>query len=346
MRRLFANDAFKLLLFAAGTFLLAAALVPLIYNLGKFLGEITEENSINSFIDWIGKEARRADFARFFNRALYLSALILLPFLFLSLKAKRDDRPRRGPWSFALPGRSVAPVRGQALKRGEHPILHFTGGFLLASLLLFLAGYLLLQLGIYEGEEEDQLGKLLRKSLTTGLIVAVIEEWLFRGILLGIFLRSLRPSLAILCLSLLFAALHFMKPPDGLDVTDPESLWAGFEFLGLIASRFLSPLSFFNEFITLLVVGLILGWTRYRTAALWLPIGLHAGWVFALQTFEGITQRTETAAGWKNIMVGENLTQGLFPLAALGLTALLLYVAFRSPTGSSSLEDESDSPSA
>ncbi|MEM9080657.1 MAG: CPBP family intramembrane glutamic endopeptidase [Verrucomicrobiota bacterium] len=330
MSRLFTNDAFKLCLFAAFAFLLAALLTPVIYNIGQFLAEITANKSINPLIDYLGKHARKADFARYFNRSLYLATLILLPLLLLSLDARKNGFFRNGPWSFALPARSVASQLGQPLRQPKHRTLHLLGGFFLAAGLLLLTGFLLVRLEFFQWVSEPKTAKILTNSLTTGAIVALIEEFLFRGILLGIFFRALRPVLAIVLLSLLFACLHFMQPPDGLSVSDPEAWTAGFEFLGLIASRFLSPISILFEFTTLFIVGLILAATRFATASLWLPIGLHAGWVFALLTFNGLTDRTTKLPHWTELMVGQQLTEGLVPLAALSFTGLVLYLFLRS----------------
>ena len=60
-----------------------------------------------------------------------------------------------------------------------------------------------------------------RKSLVPALVVAPLEEWLFRGVLLGLWLRFSRPAAACVGSSLLFAFLHFLKPPDGMAIADP-----------------------------------------------------------------------------------------------------------------------------
>ena len=58
--------------------------------------------------------------------------------------------------------------------------------------------------------------RVIRHPPTGSTVHSLIEEFIFRGALLGIFLRSFRPFWAILLLSILFSALHFLQPPDDI----------------------------------------------------------------------------------------------------------------------------------
>ena len=171
----------------------------------------------------------------------------------------------------------------------------------------------------------------------------MIEELIFRGALLGIFLRTFRPFWAVVLLSLLFAGLHFLQPADdiavfvrptgplpaGLVFIDPESASAGFELLKLIGLRFTNPLPVLYKFAALTVVGLILGYARVATSSLWLPIGLHAGWIFAFKLFNRIADRKPDLDSHYDIFIGRDLKEGLIPLATLLLTAILVHVFTR-----------------
>jgi membrane protease YdiL (CAAX protease family) len=156
----------------------------------------------------------------------------------------------------------------------------------------------------------------------------LLEEWLFRGLLLGLWLRSVRPATACLGTSLLFAFLHFMAPPDGTFIKDPAQVLAGFELLGKILLHFTDPLFFVTDFAALLAGGLILAWARVRTGALWFSIGLHAGWIMV---FKGFNLLYQVIPGhplhpWG---VGDNLRSGILPLLTLGITAVICHFALR-----------------
>ncbi len=117
------------------------------------------------------------------------------------------------------------------------------------------------------------------KRLASGTIVALLEETLFRGVLLGALLRVLSPAVAITSLSVFFSAVHFLKPESKLLVKDIHA-FSGFEMLPNCFASFQDP-DFLPRFINLLIVGAILGWAFWKTRSLAMPIGLHAAWVAA-----------------------------------------------------------------
>ena len=69
---------------------------------------------------------------------------------------------------------------------------------------------------------------------------------------------------------------------------------------------------------TLFAVGLVLGYARWRTRALWLPTGLHAGWVFGLKSFSAASRH----AAANNLWFGEDLRHGVVPVAVVVLTGV------------------------
>jgi hypothetical protein len=68
------------------------------------------------------------------------------------------------------------------------------------------------------------------------------------------------------------------------------------------------------------MIGWILADVRLRTASLWLPIGLHAGWIFGNGFFNRLVRRQGLALPW----VGKNLLVGIVPLAVCLITWCLL----------------------
>ena len=55
--------------------------------------------------------------------------------------------------------------------------------------------------------------------------------------------------------------------------------------------QFADPGLVLAGFATLFVIGAILAYARLRTKSLWLPIGLHGGWIFASIIFNRIAHR-------------------------------------------------------
>jgi hypothetical protein len=63
-------------------------------------------------------------------------------------------------------------------------------------------------------------------------------------------------------------------------------------------------------FTTLFVIAWILADARLKTRSLWLPIGLHAGWIFANGAFSRAAHREHLVLPW----IGKSLMVGIAPL--------------------------------
>ena len=73
-------------------------------------------------------------------------------------------------------------------------------------------------------------------------------------------------------------------------------------------------------FTTLFFIGVILAHARLRTRSLWLPIGLHAGWILANSVFNKIAHREIVALPW----LGKSLLIGIVPLCVCLVSWVLL----------------------
>ena len=136
--------------------------------------------------------------------------------------------------------------------------------------------------------------KHLVKAGAAALVVAVLEEILFRGGLFSVLRKQWRWPVALILSSLLFAFLHFLdRRPDA-----PETVtWLS----GLTAlPQMIHPLvwhEWFPLFPNLVLVGAILAWLYQITGSLVASIGLHAGWIFWVKSYGFLTTATAPAAG-------------------------------------------------
>ena len=159
-------------------------------------------------------------------------------------------------------------------------------------------------------------------------LAGIIEEWLFRGLLLGVWLRIAKPMSALLSVSFIFAVVHFLQPPADYPIANSSSPFAGFQLLGGILQHFLDPRFIAAELALLFVLGIVLGSNRLRTGSLCVPIGLHAGFVFAFKSFNLLYDNADTAL--RPLWIGESLRSGLLPLATLILAGAICRFVFRS----------------
>jgi membrane protease YdiL (CAAX protease family) len=190
-------------------------------------------------------------------------------------------------------------------------------GILLSLIPLLCCGALLVALHVYSFRHSfawPRLGKVLVASI----IVPFIEETFFRGIVLGILLRTGRKYMAILAVSVLFAAVHFFKAPER---TSAIVTWiSGLNSIAHSFGRVGDPMMVASAFATLFLFGWILAVARVHTNSLWLPIGLHAGLIFGSGTFSWLTHRQIVAIPW----LGKNLLVGIVPLSVAAVTWILM----------------------
>jgi hypothetical protein len=303
--RFLKSEAGAIILWLAAALFLAALLTPHLYEAGKNLAENAKTTAYPGWIESIAGSADRAKLDRYFSRCLLVSALALLPFLIRRVRRipKNEDRAlyalRKLTWSQRCIHLSSGLIIGAASLGALALVLHFTG----AS---------------EPSEKAMPLSKFISKAVIPALGAGIIEELLFRGLLLGLWLRACSMWSAWLGSSLMFSFVHFLKPPANTIIADPNSWHSGFEILGGTLGHFAHPLFFVTDFATLAALGLLLAWCRTRTASLWLPIGIHAGLVFALKTFS-LTQQLNPESPLHPWFIGSDLKSGILPLIALGL---------------------------
>ena len=119
-------------------------------------------------------------------------------------------------------------------------------------------------------------------SLLLALIISLIEEPIFRGILLAGLSKKLPVMAAILVSSIYYAGLHFLSTKTDIPVQD-INLFTGFKLLGEAFANLLNP-NILSAFLALLMVGIFLGMLRTQIkASLGLCIGCHTCWVWQIK---------------------------------------------------------------
>jgi membrane protease YdiL (CAAX protease family) len=288
--------------------LLAAVIAPWFFLWGRQLAAAAETGELPQVWEWLGAACGRSRFSRFFDRALLFSTILLMPLLLWRIRRLR-----------AIPG--AAPVMKHPGSGWRSALTQVSVACLIAASVLFGLGLIMDATGAYVPKPEaPTVGRILSKVMIPAVAASLVEEWLFRGVLLGLWLRFARPLQACLGTSLLFAFLHFLNPPAGSLIANPSHPLAGFDLLGKIVLHFADPLFFVTDFAALALAGLILAWARVRTGTLWFSIGLHSGWIMAFKAFHQFYKQApqHPLFPWG---VGENLRSGILPLIALLITA-------------------------
>ncbi len=318
MRHEARGDMFKVWLYAAASFALGALVAPTLYNAGKALAEVAGQKTTNGLVDWLALRCGAAEFADFQVAGVILAALVLfLPWMEW-VHAKRGEVSGTGPWKFRLPGGARTTDTGQALKRNFEGPWHACSGFMVVTGLVLSLGVALVPAGYFTMRHPGaSLMPLVASTLAWALAGALLMEVAFRGVAMGIFLRAMRPAAALGMSALFFAVLLSLAPDHGALAGDPEDSAAGFRLLGVMALRFADWRYVFGSFAPLLALGAVLAFARWRTASLWLPVGLHTGWRFAKGLLAELSSPLAGNNGGEVFLNGTLLQQGIVPLAAI-----------------------------
>ena len=285
------KDVARLAAYFIATIVVGAFLAPILFWSARSLAT----HGVLSFL-------AKYDFETFFHRALLIAAIGLLwPFLLVSRVRSMADlalvpNPRWGRDLFT--GVVISVV----------PLLCFGALLIAFHVYLFRHSFAL-----------ARFGKMLLASVT----VPFIEEAFFRGIVLGVLLRTGRKYVSIFVVSAIFAAVHFLKAPEQ---TSAVVTWtSGFSSIAHAFDGIGDPMLLASALATLFFIGWILADARVLTRSLWLSIGLHAGWIFGSAAFSRLARQQMLAFPW----IGRNMLVGIIPLGVVAVTWITMRVWLR-----------------
>jgi len=168
----------------------------------------------------------------------------------------------------------------------------------------------------------------IARALGAAVAVSFLEELLFRGMVFGSLRRRYPFAVSAGLSGGLFALIHFFRRPDPPTSVGP---WTGLEMLGQMLGGLADGTALFPGILTLGMIGGLLAWGRERTGSLWLPFGLHAGWIFWFKSYQFLTTATAWDGGRTWWWGSARLHDGWVTLVVLALTALVFMRALGRP---------------
>lgn len=158
------------------------------------------------------------------------------------------------------------------------------------------------------------------RALGAAVAVSFMEELLFRGMVYGSLRRRFPVAVAAIASAMLYALVHFFRRPDPPDSVGP---WTGLVMLGRMLSGLGDPSLVFPGILTLGAIGWLLAWCRERTGGLWLPLGLHAGWIFWFKSYTFLTLPAEGHEAEMWWWGSARLHDGWLTFGVIAITAVL-----------------------
>ena len=293
----------KILLYLIATVAIGALIAPPLYWAGQSVLHFGAAHGLASIHEAhaTGPLAFLSQqFRRYFDRAILIAAFALLWPLVRSLQIRHWNelglRPHPTPWR------------------------QLSLGLFLSIASVALLGGIAFQFGGYSLISPIPWSKIALLPLSA-VVVAGIEETLFRGVLQGVVERTSTRPIAFLFVPALYAVVHFLKPPDDAFAQSQITWGSGFVQTRLALWQFADLKMVAGGFLTLFLVGLILAFARRRTRSLWLPIGLHVGWIIAKMGFTKIA--SGNGQGWP--WFGPDLLTGLAPVLVLLITGCAIW---------------------
>lgn len=216
-------------------------------------------------------------YPKFFDRARWLSVIILLPYLFVKCRIT----------SFAAIGFAK-------------PFLStfFTWFAYGIAMILLIYGFNT-AIGAFDLTFDTSGSELLENlavAIVGSLLIGCLEEIVFRGLVFRLFYTALKPIPAILVSSFFFALLHFKTPEFSLEGLSPQDI--GIAEAAQIAIG--TAIAFVTQFdptylLAIFLVGIVLHQVFLLGQNLWASIAIHAGWVFCIKAFGTYFSTTDSA---------------------------------------------------
>jgi uncharacterized protein len=254
-----------LLLYLAAIFIGGALLAPWLWQLAQLGGPLFPHLAHTAFHRYVG-------------RCFQIIALAgLWPFLrALGATSRREI--------------GLVSPEGQLPKLGAGLLLGFTS--LICVAMVSLAGHARLPAA---NLSIGKIASTLLGAAGTAGIVATLEEILYRGGVFGGLRRVVHWTTALMVSSAIYALVHFLQGPQ---TKGPIHWNSGLVALASMLAGFRDVYQLVPGFFSLTVAGILLALAYQRTGNLYFPIGLHAGWIFCLKTFDGLTAPTSPVPSW------------------------------------------------
>lgn len=141
----------------------------------------------------------------------------------------------------------------------------------------------------------QQIAEKLLSAAAGAIIIAVLEELLFRGALFGALRKVFHWIFALLLSSMFYAIMHYFESAKD---TDTVTWLSGLHLLPLMLRNLGNLQAVVPGFFNLTLAGILLGWAYQRTGNLYFSVGLHMGWIFWVKAYAVLSALTPTANAW------------------------------------------------
>ena len=293
------RNTIAILIYIIGAFSGAALIAPIVW-----MGVFSDEPLL-SFLNFLEPHD---DFHRYFNRCLLLLSLSGLWILWRITQIK-----------------SWQELGWVQFKGNSRPLGY---GILIGLASLTAVAALTLIFDAREFRNGIQHSEWIHHGINTlgaAILIGVMEETLFRGMLFGLLKRDMNWRTAAAISALIYASVHFIDQKPSIDTISWSS---GFTAFPQFIHDFKNDPHWPAYYSNMILAGLILAGVFQRTGNIYCSIGIHAGWIIALKTNGFLTHPINTHVLWGK----DRTSDGWVATPLLGIMAwYILYSNERRP---------------
>ena len=201
-------------------------------------------------------------------------------------------------------------------------------GFVYGLMIMLFIEMILFLLGLHvidttRSYSFESIALLVTKAIIVGLLIATIEESIFRGALFTGLYKQTGAIVATFFSSFVYSAVHFIRYKDLPNETD----------IGLLTGLTMLPHAFrryyewyiVDYFLTLFIFGVLLAFLRLKHRSIAACIGVHAGVVMLIKISDYATNRT-FGGNYDYLVSQYNSTFGWVSFTVIFLFAVFYFI--------------------
>lgn len=276
--------------------------------IGYFLSTLALAGTLAPVLFFIFEGILNYPFFRYVNRSLMISAIVMLFVFRHRFRIQLNWRSMGFNWDVDSPRQIYS-------------------GILIGGLTIFIVIALEWLIGVRHGGgnwEFFHVAEALLSGLLAAMIVAPLEEYIFRWLIQGRLIRPLQEWKGILTGSFIFAVVHLFKVPRTF-IPENVEWYSGFQGIFLMFGPLLQVEEYGIKFLSLLFVGLTLGFLVLRTGTLWAAIALHAVWIWIIHCFSRLTT---IPPGVESFWLSRDIISGGVAMLILAFLSVLIWVYY------------------
>ena len=209
-------------------------------------------------------------------------------------------------------------------------LMRFLNGFIYGLLIMSIIEVILFVLEIHEIDSYRDVWllsnfSLLIKIIIMSLLIAIIEELIFRGAFFSGLYKRTGAFISTIFTSLIYSTVHFVRYPDLKSGSEIDWL-TGLMMMPDAFRRFFEW-DITDYFFTLFIFGVLLSLLRLKHKNIAACIGLHAGVVALIKIADYFTNRT-TESDFNHLVSPYNSTFGWISFAVISLFTIFYFLKF------------------